>query len=121
MLVLAGCCIGVLSFGPRTSLGLFTEPLSAFRGWEREAFALAIALQNLCWGLGQPFAGALADRFGAGRVLAGGGLLYAAGLLLMSVSMSPLAFALTGGVLLGIGLAGASFAVVIAAFSRMLP
>ena len=121
VLVLAGCCIGVLSFGPRTSLGLFTEPLSAFRGWEREAFALAIALQNLCWGLGQPLAGALADRFGAGRVLGAGGLLYAAGLLLMSVSTSPLAFALTGGVLLGIGLAGASFAIVIAAFSRMLP
>jgi MFS family permease len=73
VLVVAGCLIGVLSFGPRTSLGLFTEPLSAFRGWEREAFALAIALQNLFWGIGQPFAGALADRFGAGRVLAPAG------------------------------------------------
>jgi sugar phosphate permease len=88
-LVLAGCLIGVLTFGVRTSFGLFTEPLSAFRGWEREAFALAIALQNLLWGLGQPLAGALADRFGAGRVLAGGGAVYGLGVLAMSVSTSP--------------------------------
>ena len=121
VLVLAGCLIGVLTFGVRTSFGLFTEPLSAFRGWEREAFALAIALQNLLWGLGQPLAGALADRFGAGRVLAGGGAVYGLGVLAMSVSTSPAAFAITGGVLVGLGLAGASFTIVIAAFSRLLP
>ena len=91
------------------------------RGWDREAFAFAIAIQNLMWGLGQPVAGAVADRFGAGRVLAVGGVLYAAGTALMAVSTSPAALALTGGVLIGLGLAGGSFIVVLAAFTRLVP
>ena len=79
MVVVAGCLIALVTYGLRTSLGLFTEPLSDLRGWDRETFAFAIAIQNLLWGLGQPFAGAIADRYGAGRVLAVGGVLYAAG------------------------------------------
>src|SRR5918992_1141477 len=68
VVIVAGCLIAIVTFGTRTSFGLFTEPLSVLRGWDREAFALAIAVQNLLWGVGQPFAGAIADRYGAGRV-----------------------------------------------------
>ena len=121
VVIVAGCAIALITFGTRTSFGLFTDPLSALRGWDRETFALAIALQNLLWGLGQPFAGAVADRYGAGRVLAVGGVLYAAGVALMAQSTSGSAFALTGGVLLGLGLAGGSFTIVLAAFARLVP
>ena len=73
MVVVAGCLIAVVTYGMRASLGLFTQPLSDLRGWDRETFAFAIAIQNLVWGIGQPFAGAIADRYGSGRVLAAGG------------------------------------------------
>ena len=86
LVIIAGCVIGLVTFGVRSSFGLFTDPLSSVRGWDREAFAFAIAIQNLVWGLGQPVAGAVADRFGAGRVLAVGGVLYAAGTALMAVA-----------------------------------
>jgi predicted MFS family arabinose efflux permease len=121
VVIVAGCLIALVTYGLRTSFGLFTGPLSATRGWDREAFAFAIAVQNLMWGLGQPFAGAVADRFGAGRVLATGGLLYATGTVLMAVSTNATTLALTGGVLLGIGLAGGSFTIVLAAFARLVP
>ncbi len=121
VVVVAGCLIAVVTYGMRASLGLFTDPLSDVRGWDRETFAFAIAIQNLLWGIGQPFAGAIADRYGSGRVLAGGGLLYVAGGVLMASSTSGAALTLSGGVLLGLGLSGASFLVVIAAFSRLVP
>jgi MFS family permease len=121
LVIVAGCVIGLVTFGVRSSLGLFTDPLSSLRGWDREAFAFAIAIQNLMWGLGQPFAGAIADRYGAGRVLAAGGALYAAGTALMAVSTTPATLALTGGVLIGLGLSGGSFMVVLAAFTRLVP
>ena len=78
VVIVAGCLISLLSFGPRSIMGLFLAPMTEARGWSREIFALSIAIQNIMWGIGQPFAGALADRYGSGRVLAGGGLLYAA-------------------------------------------
>jgi predicted MFS family arabinose efflux permease len=121
VVIVAGCLIATITFGLRTSLGLFTEPLSVVRGWDRETFALAIAIQNLMWGIGQPFAGAVADRYGAGRVLAVGGLVYAGGTVLMAASTSGAALAFTGGVLIGLGLSGASFAIVLAAFARLVP
>ena len=120
-MIVAGCLIALIGFGARTSFGLFTEPLSALRGWDRETFALAIAIQNLLWGIGQPFAGALADRFGAARVLAAGGAVYAIGIVLMAVSTSAASLALTGGVLVGLGLSGGSFTIVIAAFAKLVP
>jgi MFS family permease len=120
LVVAAGCLIAIVTFGVRTSFGLFTEPLSELRGWDREAFALAIAVQNLVWGLGQPVAGAIADRYGAGRVLAVGGAVYAFGVALMAVSETPGTLALTGGVLVGLGLSGGSFTIVIAAFARLV-
>ena len=121
LIVAAGCLIALVSFGLRSSFGLFTDPLSAVRGFDRETFAFAIAVQNLMWGLGQPVAGAIADRYGSGRVLAGGGVLYVLGTVLMSESTSGATLALTGGVLLGLGLAGGSFMVVLAAFARLVP
>src|SRR5262249_27692984 len=79
-----GCLIAVLSFGPRSTLGFFLTPMSTANHWGRDVFALALALQNLLWGAGQPFAGIIADRFGTARVLCGGALMYAAGLALMA-------------------------------------
>jgi len=113
--------IALITYGLRTSFGLFATPISEGRGWSPEVFALAIAIQNLLWGMGQPFAGAVADRYGSARVLATGGVVYAAGVALMAVSPSPLAFNLTAGVLVGLGLSGASFTIVIAALGRLVP
>jgi len=121
VVIVTGCLIALVTYGLRTSFGLFIEPLSALRGWDRETFAFAIALQNLLWGVGQPFAGAVADRYGAGRVLAAGGAMYAAGTALMAMSTSAASLAITGGVLLGLGLAGGSFTIVLAAFARLVP
>jgi MFS family permease len=120
-IIVAGCMISLVTFGLRTSFGLFTEPLSVLRGWDRETFAIAIAVQNLLWGLGQPFAGAIADRYGAARVLAAGAAVYALGTVLMAASTTAGALTLTGGVLVGLGLAGGSFTIVIAAFARLVP
>src|SRR3546814_7328296 len=69
VVIAAGCLLALLSFGIRSSFGLFLAPMSADFGWGREVFAVAIAIQNLIWGVSQPIAGALADRYGAGRVL----------------------------------------------------
>jgi predicted MFS family arabinose efflux permease len=121
VVVTCGCLIALLTFGIRSSFGLFTIPISETHGWGREVFALAIAVQNLLWGAGQPFAGALADRFGSARVLAVGGLLYAAGVALMAVAATPLQMNLTAGVLIGLGLAGGSFTIVMAALARRVP
>lgn len=118
--IVAGVFISIITFGVRSSFGLFTTPLVDLRGWDREAFALAMAFQNLLWGLTQPIAGAVADRYGAARVLTVGGLIYAVGTVLMAVSTNPVTLTLTGGVIIGIGIAGSSFTVVIAAFSRLV-
>ncbi len=121
VIVAAGCLIALITYGLRTSFGLFVDPLSDGRGWEREVFALSLAIQNLVWGLGQPAAGAIADRYGSGRVLALGGAIYALGVALMAASATPLALHLTAGVLVGIGLSGGSFTIVIAALGRLMP
>ena len=120
LVIVCGCLIALITYGVRTSFGLFTEPLSDGRGWGREVFALSIALQNLLWGLAQPAAGAFADRYGSARVLAAGGAVYALGVALMAVSGTPLAMQLTGGVLVGLGLSGGSFTIVIAALGRLV-
>jgi MFS family permease len=111
----------MVSFGPRSALGFFLTPLSQANGWGRDVFALALALQNLLWGLGQPFAGAMADKYGSARVLALGSILYAAGIALMSFSTTPLALDLTAGVLIGFGLSACSFTIVLGAFGKLLP
>jgi MFS family permease len=120
VIILCGCLISLVGFGPRSAFGFFLTPMSAANGWGRDVFALAFALQNLLWGIGQPFAGAVADRFGMVRVLGAGALLYAAGLALMAYTTSPLTLQVTAGVLVGFGLSGCSFNLVIAAFGKLL-
>jgi MFS family permease len=120
VVIAAGCLIALITFGARSSFGLFTEPLSDLRGWDRGTFALAIAIQNLLWGLGQPLAGAVADRYGPARVLAAGGFVYALGVALMGFATTGTALAISGGVLVGLGLTGGSFTIVIAAFARLV-
>ena len=121
VIVVCGCLIALLSFGPRSTLGFFIQPMSREFAWGRDVFGLAIALQNLLWGLGQPIAGAIADRFGVLRVMVVGALLYAAGLLLMRYSTTPLSLDIGAGVLIGFGLSGCSFNLVLSAFSKLLP
>ncbi len=121
VVVICGCLIAVLTFGPRSTFGFFMQPMSKEFAWGRDVFAFAFALQNLLWGVGQPFAGAIADRFGTVRVIAIGGLLYAAGLALMQYSNTPLALNATVGVLIGFGLAGCSFNLVVSAFAKIVP
>src|SRR5512144_2161490 len=121
VVVACGCLIAVISFGPRSSLGFFLTPLSQTNNWGRDVFALAIAIQNLLWGIGQPFAGAIADRFGTNRVLCVGALLYALGLVIMTQSTTPEALDLSAGVLIGLGLSGCSFNIVLGAFGKLLP
>ena len=110
-----------ISTGIRHGFGLFLPPMSEANGWGREVFAFSIALQNLIWGAAQPFTGMLADRIGAGKAMAGGALLYALGLLLMAGVETPLGLTLSAGVLIGIGLSGTTFAVVLGAISRAVP
>ncbi len=121
VIIACGCAIGLLGFGPRSALGFFMQPMSREFAWGRDVFGLALAVQNLLWGLGQPFAGAIADRFGLVRVMFVGALLYAGGLLLMRYSATPLSLNLGAGVLIGFGLSGCSFNLVLSAFSKLLP
>jgi MFS family permease len=119
--MLGGSLILALSLGIRHGFGLFLPPMSAEFGWGREVFAFAIALQNLIWGLAQPFAGALADRFGAQRTVIVGGVLYAIGLVFMGLADSAWSLSLSAGVLIGIGLSGTSFSVILGVVGRAVP
>ena len=119
--IFCGCLISLIAFGIRSSYGLFNQPISLANGWGREVFAFALALQNLIWGLGLPVAGMLADRFGPVRVLAIGGILYGAGVGLSAVSTTPVALDLSAGVLVGLGLSGSAFGIVLAAIARLVP
>ncbi|MGI9408789.1 MAG: MFS transporter [Hyphomicrobiaceae bacterium] len=119
ILICAGSILG-LSMGLRQGLGLFLTPVSLHLGVGREAFALAMGLMNVFWGLGAPFAGAVADRYGATPVAIIGGITYAAGLLVMMASQSSEQL-LAGGVLIGFGLSGAAFTVVLGVVGRASP
>lgn len=121
IIVVCGCLIAMMSFGPRATMGLFMLPLSVDRDWSREVFALSLAIQNLVWGFGQPAFGAIADRYGETRVIVMGALLYAAGLALTAFADAPLMLHFAAGVLIGLGIAGSAFALVIAAFGKTLP
>jgi MFS family permease len=121
VLIACGCAIALLAFGPRSAFGQFLSPMSFERGWGRETFSLAIALQNLLWGAAQPFAGGIADRFGPVRVLSVGAILYAIGLVGMATAQSTLALDLSAGVIIGFGLAGCSFPMVIGALGKLVP
>jgi MFS family permease len=116
-----GSLISLMSFGPRSSLGFFLPPMSAANDWGRDVFAFALALQNLLWGIGQPLAGMIADRYGTVRVFCAGGLMFAAGLALMSHAASAPVLDLSAGVLIGFGLSGTSFMIILATFGKLLP
>ncbi len=121
LVVVAGGAIIGMAMGIRHAQGIFLLPITLDRDWSREAFGFALAVQNLVWGITQPLTGMIADRFGARRVLVGGLLLYAAGLLAMSQAATPSAFALSAGLCLGVALSGSAFAVVYGAISRLVP
>ena len=113
-----GAAIVTLSMGIRHGFGLWLQPITQAQGWTRETFAFAIAVQNLSWGVFGIFAGMVADRFGAFRVIAGGAVLYALGLAGMALSPTGLLFTLTAGVLIGAAQAGTTYAVIYGVISR---
>jgi MFS family permease len=121
VIVLCGCLISLIGFGPRSALGFFLTPLSQAHGWGREVFALSVAVQTLLYGAAQPFSGAIADRFGTVRVIIAGTLLYAAGIFMMAHAATPGMLYLSSGVLIGFGLSGCSFNLVISSFGKLLP
>lgn len=121
LMILAAALTVFLAMGARSTFGLFLEPISDHMGWGREIFGLTFAIQNIVWGATQPFSGALADRFGSGRVLSLGGILYIAGLLLMAEASTPLAMHLTGGVLIGLAQGMASMSIGMATVARHTP
>jgi MFS family permease len=111
----------MIGFGPRSTLGFFLTPMSHDQGWGREVFALSVAIQTLLYGAAQPFSGAIADRFGTVRVIIAGTLLYAAGIFMMAHAATPETLFLSSGVLIGFGLSGCSFNLVISSFGKLLP
>ena len=116
-----GAAIVTLSMGIRHGFGLWLQPITQAQGWTRETFAFAIAVQNLSWGVFGIFAGMVADRFGAFRVIAGGAVLYALGLVGMALSPTGLLFTLTAGVLIGAAQAGTTYAVIYGVIGRNIP
>ncbi len=118
VIVAAGCLISLMTFGPRSAMGFFQLPLLEDTGWDRTTFGLAMALQNLFWGISQPVMGAIADRFGAWRVLAFGGIVYAVGLVMMANASAPIYLHIGGGILVGTGIGSAGFGVILAVFAR---
>jgi predicted MFS family arabinose efflux permease len=118
--LLCGAAIVALSMGIRHGFGLWLQPVTMERGWTRETFAFAMAIQNLAWGLAGPVAGGLADRFGAFRVLLVGAVLYASGLVTMALATSGLAFTSGAGLLLGLAQSGTTYAVVYGVIARQV-
>jgi len=116
--LICGAAIVTLSMGIRHGFGLWLQPVTQTQGWTRETFALALAIQNLTWGVAGIFAGMLADKFGAFRVIIGGAILYALGLIGMASATTPLLFALSAGVLIGIAQAGTTYAVIYGVIGR---
>ncbi|MET3924931.1 MFS transporter [Devosia sp. 2618] len=121
VLIIAGCAIAAIGNGVRTSFGLFTLPMTTDLGLTREGWAMAMAIQNLAWGIAQPFAGAFADRVGTGRTIAAGAAIYALGVFGMAFSPDAGIMTLTAGIVTGVGIAICSFSVVMAAFGRSVP
>jgi MFS family permease len=118
--IACACVIALLAFGPRSAMGFFQLPILQDNAWDRATFGMAMALQNLFWGIGQPLFGVVADKFGTWRVLAVGAVLYALGLVLMALAPSPVWLHIGGGILIGLGVAACSFGVVLASIARLV-
>ena len=121
VILIFGTIIMLVSFGTRAGFGLFLQPISTDFGWGREVFAFSVAIQNLFWGLSQPVAGAIADKYGSGRVISICIGLLALGLYTMSQVTTPGELTLTAGLLIGVGLSGTSFGVILAVIGRSVP
>lgn len=121
IILVVGSLITAIALGTRSTMGVFLDPISDDLVLGTSTFGLTVAIQNLVWGFGQPIAGAIADRYGAARVLAFGAVLYAAGLFLLANSTSGLQLHLTGGLITGLALTAASFSVVLSAVGRLVP
>ena len=121
VILICGCLISTITYGPRQSFGFFMAPMTLDNQWGRDVFALSVAMQTLLYGMAQPFSGALADKFGNTRVIIGGVLLYASGVFMMSRATTPGELYLTSGVLIGLGLTGCSFTLIIPSFAKLLP
>ena len=121
VVLVCGAIILTLALGTRQTFGLFLQPMSTDLGWGRGNYAFAMALSNLIWGVAQPFFGAWADKHGAARVVAVSALLYAAGLVLMSLSSTPSMLDLSAGLLVGLGVSGVSFGVILGVIARAFP
>jgi len=119
--LVCGGLILTLAMGIRHGFGLFLQPITAEMHWTRETFALALAVQNLVWGVTQPFAGMLADKYGSGRVVLGGAILYVLGLFWMAHPTTPFMFVMSAGVLIGIGLSGLTFSIIAGVLGRAFP
>ena len=117
--IIAGCVIAFLSFGFAATFGVFLAPMSSDLGWGREVFSLSVAVQALMWGVAQPIAGAVADRYGTARVIAFGAICAGVGFVLRGLVADPTLFVLTG-VLVGIGTGAASFPIVIGALGKVV-
>ncbi|MDA9008732.1 MFS transporter [Alphaproteobacteria bacterium] len=120
-IVIAGCVTVLISFGIRSSYGVFLPDMSEAMGWGREVLALSLAIQNLMWGLAQPFAGALAERYGSGKVLVGSAILYSIGLYLSAQGYSEMATHMSAGFFVGIATAGTGFGVILSMVGRAVP
>ena len=118
--IACACIIALLAFGPRSAMGFFQLPMLQDNGWDRATFGMAMALQNLFWGMGQPLFGVIADKFGSWRVLALGAVLYTLGLVVMAIAPSPTWLHIGGGILIGLGVAACSFGVVLASIARLV-
>lgn len=121
VVLVCGGLIMTLAMGVRHGFGLFLQPMTLAHGWGRETFAFALAMQNLLWGITQPLTGLIADRYGAGKVLFAGTLLYVLGLVGMALSTSGTGFVLSAGFLIGIGLSGTTFSIVYGVLGRITP
>ena len=121
LVFIASCVIATVGFGVRAAFGLFLDPLTEARGFDRETFGLALAIQNLLWGIGVPIAGMLADRYGARVVIGSGAIAYAGGVWGMAEAQSGTALHLTAGVTVGVGVSFTSFALVLAALTKIVP
>lgn len=119
--LLFGCAILVISTGARSSFGLFLPEMTQARGWSRETFSLAIALQNLMWGLGGSLLGAMADRYGSLRTLLLGAVLYVAGFVGMAWAETGMTLSLTAGLLIGVAIGGTSFGIILATLGKIVP
>lgn len=120
VVIIAGCLIATTGFGIRSVFGLFLEPMTVQLNWSRETFALAMALQNLMWGVGLPFAGALADKFGAGKVIIAGAVAYSIGVWGMAHAETGFALHISGGILAGLGIAFSAFTLTLAVMVRVV-